>query len=196
MWAFQVANQIRHYQCHEWCMLLLQARCLIGFFFFFFYQIVLDEESAKMCTFNTPFGRHCFLRLPFGIREHLTLTVELTTTPVTEGNETDITVSNKTTTNITTTNQSSPAAVVSANRPNHMSPLYFHEIDPWGVLTVYSVSPFWFFALTDKRIFCSCLCSVGGTHTPYFLMCVMIWLVGFMLIRWHEVRLSWRKLRN
>lgn len=32
-----------------------------------FYQIVLDEESAKLCTFNTPFGRHCFLRLPFGI---------------------------------------------------------------------------------------------------------------------------------
>lgn len=27
----------------------------------------LDEESAKLCTFNTPFGRHCFLRLPFGI---------------------------------------------------------------------------------------------------------------------------------
>lgn len=32
-----------------------------------FYQIVLDEESSKLCTFNTPFGRHCFLRLPFGI---------------------------------------------------------------------------------------------------------------------------------
>lgn len=32
-----------------------------------FYQIALDEESAKLCTFNTPFGRHCFLRLPFDI---------------------------------------------------------------------------------------------------------------------------------
>lgn len=32
-----------------------------------FYKIALDEESAKLCTFNTPFGRHCFLRLPFGI---------------------------------------------------------------------------------------------------------------------------------
>ncbi|KAK7939091.1 hypothetical protein WMY93_002417 [Mugilogobius chulae] len=32
-----------------------------------FYQIKLDEESAKLCTFNTPFGRHCFLRMPFGI---------------------------------------------------------------------------------------------------------------------------------
>lgn len=32
-----------------------------------FYQIVLDEESSRLCTFNTPFGRHCFLRLPFGI---------------------------------------------------------------------------------------------------------------------------------
>lgn len=31
------------------------------------YQIVLDDESSKLCTFNTPFGRHCFLRLPFGI---------------------------------------------------------------------------------------------------------------------------------
>lgn len=32
-----------------------------------FYQIKLDEESAKLCTFNAPFGRHCFLRMPFGI---------------------------------------------------------------------------------------------------------------------------------
>lgn len=32
-----------------------------------FFQIVLDEKSTKLCTFNTPFGRHCFLRLPFGI---------------------------------------------------------------------------------------------------------------------------------
>ncbi len=32
-----------------------------------FYQMVLDEESAKLCTFNAPFGQHCFFRLPFGI---------------------------------------------------------------------------------------------------------------------------------
>lgn len=32
-----------------------------------FNQIALDEESVKLCTFNTPFGRNCFLRLPFGI---------------------------------------------------------------------------------------------------------------------------------
>lgn len=32
-----------------------------------FYQVKLDEESAALCTFNTPFGRHCFLRVPFGI---------------------------------------------------------------------------------------------------------------------------------
>lgn len=29
---------------------------------------MLDEESAKLCIFNTPFRRHCFLRLPFGFR--------------------------------------------------------------------------------------------------------------------------------
>ena len=27
----------------------------------------LDEESSKLCTFNTPFGRHLFLHVPFGI---------------------------------------------------------------------------------------------------------------------------------
>ena len=32
-----------------------------------FYQIRLDEESSKLCTFNTPFGRYRYLRLPFGI---------------------------------------------------------------------------------------------------------------------------------
>ena len=25
----------------------------------------LDEESSKLCTFNTPFGRYRFLRVPF-----------------------------------------------------------------------------------------------------------------------------------
>lgn len=28
-----------------------------------FWQIQLDEESSKLCTFKTPFGRHCFKRL-------------------------------------------------------------------------------------------------------------------------------------
>lgn len=55
---------------------------------------------------------------------------------------------------------------------------------------------FLFFFADWQRIFCSCLCSVGGTHAPYFLMCVMIWLVGFMLVRWHEARRSWRKLKE
>lgn len=32
-----------------------------------FWQIPLDESSTKLCTFNTPYGRYCFLRLPFGI---------------------------------------------------------------------------------------------------------------------------------
>lgn len=32
-----------------------------------FWQIELDEESSKMCTFFTPYGRYRFLRLPFGI---------------------------------------------------------------------------------------------------------------------------------
>lgn len=32
-----------------------------------FWQIKLHENSTKYCTFNTPFGRYCFLRLPFGI---------------------------------------------------------------------------------------------------------------------------------
>lgn len=32
-----------------------------------FWQVQLDEESSKLCTFNTPFGRYRFLRLPFGV---------------------------------------------------------------------------------------------------------------------------------
>lgn len=28
----------------------------------------LDDESAKLCTFATPYGRYCFLRLPYGIK--------------------------------------------------------------------------------------------------------------------------------
>ena len=32
-----------------------------------FWQVKLDHESAKLCTFNTPFGRYMFTRLPFGI---------------------------------------------------------------------------------------------------------------------------------
>lgn len=33
-----------------------------------FYQIQLDEESSKLCTVGTPFGRYQFLRLPYGIK--------------------------------------------------------------------------------------------------------------------------------
>lgn len=32
-----------------------------------FYQICLEEESSKLTTFITPFGRYKFLRLPFGV---------------------------------------------------------------------------------------------------------------------------------
>lgn len=32
-----------------------------------FWQLKLDEASSKQCTFNTPYGRYRFLRLPFGI---------------------------------------------------------------------------------------------------------------------------------
>lgn len=32
-----------------------------------FLQIQLDEESSKLCTFNSPIGRYRFLRMPFGL---------------------------------------------------------------------------------------------------------------------------------
>ena len=32
-----------------------------------YWQLKLDEESSKLCTFNTPFGRYRLLRVPFGI---------------------------------------------------------------------------------------------------------------------------------
>ncbi len=32
-----------------------------------FWMINLTEESSKLTTFNTPFSRYCFLRLPYGI---------------------------------------------------------------------------------------------------------------------------------
>jgi hypothetical protein len=33
-----------------------------------FWNIELDESSSKLCTFNTPFGRYRFKRLPFGLK--------------------------------------------------------------------------------------------------------------------------------
>ena len=33
-----------------------------------YWQVKLDEASSKLCTFNTPFGRCRFTRLPFGIK--------------------------------------------------------------------------------------------------------------------------------
>ncbi|KAJ8349864.1 hypothetical protein SKAU_G00249940 [Synaphobranchus kaupii] len=33
-----------------------------------YWQIKLDEPSSKLCTFNIPWGRFRFLRLPFGIK--------------------------------------------------------------------------------------------------------------------------------
>ena len=32
-----------------------------------YWQIKVDEESSRLLCFNTPFGRYCFKRLPFGI---------------------------------------------------------------------------------------------------------------------------------
>ena len=32
-----------------------------------FWAVKLDEESSLKTTFNTPFGRYKYLRLPFGI---------------------------------------------------------------------------------------------------------------------------------
>ena len=32
-----------------------------------FWHIELDEESSKLTTFNTPFGRYHWLQLPFGL---------------------------------------------------------------------------------------------------------------------------------
>lgn len=32
-----------------------------------YWTICLDEESSELCTFNTPYGRYKFLRLPYGI---------------------------------------------------------------------------------------------------------------------------------
>ncbi|XP_059057447.1 uncharacterized protein LOC131851041 [Achroia grisella] len=32
-----------------------------------FWQVMLHEDSTDLCTFNTPFGRYKFLRMPFGI---------------------------------------------------------------------------------------------------------------------------------
>ena len=32
-----------------------------------YWSIVLDEESSLLTTFNSPFGRYCFLCLPFGL---------------------------------------------------------------------------------------------------------------------------------
>ncbi|CAB4031172.1 Hypothetical predicted protein, partial [Paramuricea clavata] len=33
-----------------------------------YWKMKLNEESSKLCTFNTPFGRYRFTRLPFGIK--------------------------------------------------------------------------------------------------------------------------------
>ena len=32
-----------------------------------YWQIPLDEKSSKLTTTNTPYGRYCFLQLPYGL---------------------------------------------------------------------------------------------------------------------------------
>ena len=32
-----------------------------------YHRVLLDDESAVLTTFSTPFGRYLYLRLPFGI---------------------------------------------------------------------------------------------------------------------------------
>ena len=32
-----------------------------------YWSILLDEKCQLLTTFNTPFGRQCFIRLPFGL---------------------------------------------------------------------------------------------------------------------------------
>ena len=33
-----------------------------------YWQVPLDEESQLLTTFNSPFGRYCYTRMPFGIK--------------------------------------------------------------------------------------------------------------------------------
>ncbi len=33
-----------------------------------YFQLKLDAESSELTTFNTPFGRYCYLRMPMGIK--------------------------------------------------------------------------------------------------------------------------------
>ena len=33
-----------------------------------YWQVELDAQSSFLCTFNTPFGRHRFTRMPFGLK--------------------------------------------------------------------------------------------------------------------------------
>ena len=33
-----------------------------------YWQVELDEQSSLLCTFNTPFGRYRFTRMPFGLK--------------------------------------------------------------------------------------------------------------------------------
>ena len=32
-----------------------------------FWQVELDDDSSRLTTFNSPFGRFCWRRLPFGL---------------------------------------------------------------------------------------------------------------------------------
>lgn len=49
-----------------------------------FWQLKLHEDSTKYCTFNTPFGRYSFQRMPFGISSAPKV-FHRTMEPITEG---------------------------------------------------------------------------------------------------------------
>ena len=72
-----------------------------------YWSIVLDDSSSYLTTFNTPFGRYRFIRLPFGLKVSQDIFQEkmdmiLEQCPGTTGITDDITVFGKDEKNMTT----------------------------------------------------------------------------------------------
>ena len=57
-----------------------------------YWQLKLDSESQLLTTFNTPYGRHYYLRTPFGIRRAQEVYLKMISQlfEAIEGAETDI----------------------------------------------------------------------------------------------------------